>query len=293
MPPHIDLAIVGGSGFYDMPGLDGAEDIEIPTPFGPPSDAIRVGSLEGRQVAFVARHGRRHTLLPSELPQRANIWALKSLGVTQVLGISAVGSLREDFHPGDLVLPDQLVDRTRGSRPQTFFGDGVVAHIAFADPFCPRLRQLAVSAARRTGATAHAEGTYVTIEGPAFGTRAESELYRSWGIHVVGMTALPEAKLAREAEVCYATVAAVTDYDAWHSVHEAVDAAAVFAVLKHNVETGREVVRRLVRALPGEGTCGCGTALDAALVTPSSAIDEGALARLGPILRRRLGVAAA
>lgn len=289
VPEAIDLAIMGGSGFYDMPGLEHAEEFAIQTPFGDPSDTIRVGTLEGRRVAFLARHGRRHSILPSELPQRANFWALKSLGVTQVLGISAVGSLGEAFRPGDLVVPDQLVDRTRGSRPQTFFGHGVVAHVAFADPFCPRLRRLALDAATGAGTTAHDGGTYVTIEGPAFGTRAESELYRGWGMDLVGMTALPEAKLAREAELCYTTVAAVTDYDAWHSTHEAVDAATVFAVLQRNVAAGREIVRSLVAALPSPRDCGCGTALDAALVTPPSAIDEGALARLGPILARRLG----
>ncbi|MEX1103118.1 MAG: S-methyl-5'-thioadenosine phosphorylase, partial [Dehalococcoidia bacterium] len=204
MRPAITLAVIGGSGFYEMPGLDDVEEIAVSTPFGEPSDVIRVGTLDGVGVAFLARHGRGHRLLPSELPQRANFWALKSLGVERVLAVSAVGSLREEFRPGDVVVPDQLVDRTRGARPQTFFGEGVVAHVAFADPFCPQLRPLVLGAAREAGATAHDGGTYVTIEGPAFGTRAESELYRSWGMDLVGMTALPEAKLAREAELCYA-----------------------------------------------------------------------------------------
>jgi 5'-methylthioadenosine phosphorylase len=247
--PAISLAVIGGSGFYEMPGLEDLEEIAVSTPFGEPSDPLRVGMLEGVRVAFLARHGKGHRLLPSELPQRANFWALKSLGVERVLSVSAVGSLREEFRPGDMVVPDQLVDRTRGPRPQTFFGGGVVAHVSFADPFCPRLRPLVHQAAGSAGAAAHAGGTYVTIEGPAFGTRAESELYRSWGMGVVGMTALPEAKLAREAELCYATLATVTDYDSWHTEHEAVDAATVFQVLQRNVAAGREAVRHLVRTL--------------------------------------------
>jgi 5'-methylthioadenosine phosphorylase len=273
-----------------MPGLEDVEECAIRTPFGDPSGVVRVGTLEGVRVAFLARHGRGHRLLPSELPQRANFWALKSLGVQRVLSISAVGSLREEFRPGDVVVPDQLVDRTRGARPQTFFGEGVVAHIAFADPFCAQLRPLVLEASIEAGATAHGGGTYVTIEGPAFGTRAESELYRSWGMGVVGMTALPEAKLAREAELCYATIAAVTDYDAWHSEHEAVDAATVFAVLQRNVEVGRAAVRALLRTLPAGRTCPCGSALDAALVTPAHAITAQARERLAPLLARRLEV---
>ena len=289
MGPTISLAVIGGSGFYDMPGLDDVEDVAVATPFGEPSDSLRVGTLEGVRVAFLARHGKGHRLLPSELPQRANIWALKSLGVERVLSVSAVGSLREELHPGEVVVPDQLVDRTRGSRPQTFFGDGVVAHVSFADPFCPQLRQLTREAATAGGAVAHDGGTYVTIEGPAFGTRAESELYRSWGMGVVGMTALPEAKLAREAELCYVTLAAVTDYDAWHTEHEAVDASTVFRVLQRNVELGRAAVRELVRTLPASRDCACGTALDAALVTPPGAISAEARERLAPLLTRRLG----
>jgi 5'-methylthioadenosine phosphorylase len=284
----IELAVVGGSGFYEMPGLDAIEEIEVTTPFGVASDAIRVGTLEGVRVAFLARHGRKHTLLPSEIPQRANFWALKSLGVTRVLGVSAVGSLREDYAPGEMVVPDQLIDRTRGDRPETFFGGGVVAHVSFAEPFCERLRE-AVGYAAGTAGTVRHGGSYVVIEGPAFGTRAESELYRSWGASVVGMTALPEAKLAREAELCYAILSAVTDYDAWHAEHEVVDARSVFAVLQQNVAASRETVRALVRALPA-GACGCATGLDAALVTSPKAISADARARLAPILARRLGL---
>jgi len=284
----IELAVLGGSGFYEMPGLEDVEELAIETPFGPPSDRVRVGTLEGVRVAFLARHGRTHSILPSELPQRANFWALKSLGVRRVLAVSAVGSLREDYAPGHMIVPDQLIDRTLGSRPNTFFGDGVVAHVAFAEPFCPRMRAAALAAASPV-ATVHDGGTYVVIEGPAFGTRAESELYRSWGASIVGMTALPEAKLAREAELCYAILAAVTDYDAWHDTHEAVDAATVFEVLRRNVDASREAVRNLVRALPAVDDCTCGSALDAALVTPPHAITDEQRERLGPILKRRLG----
>lgn len=287
MAQRIDLAVLGGSGFYEMPGLGAIDEIVVDTPFGATSDAIRLGTLDGRRVAFLARHGRHHTLLPSEIPQRANFWALKSLGVERVLALSAVGSLREDYRPGELVVPDQLIDRTCGQRPSTFFGQGVVAHIGFAGPFCPALTPAVARSARRAGASVHEGGSYVVIEGPAFGTYAESELYRSWGASVVGMTALPEAKLAREAELCYAVLAAVTDYDAWHSEYEAVDATTVFAVLQRNVETSREAVRQLVASLP-EGACACRTVLDAALVTQTSAISDETLSRLGPILERKL-----
>lgn len=289
MPQAIELAVVGGSGFYEMPGLESVEEVRIDTPYGPPSDAIRTGTIDGVRVAFLARHGRNHSLLPSELPQRSNFWALKALGVARVLAVSAVGSLREDYRPGEMVVPDQLIDRTRGTRAATFFGDGVVAHVAFADPFCGALRDGLGKAATRAGATRHEGGVYVVIEGPAFGTRAESELYRQWGAAIVGMTALPEAKLAREAELCYATLAAVTDYDAWHSEHEAVDAATVFAVLQRNVEMSRAVVRELVGALPSLALCACGTSLDSALVTEPGAIPAAARERLAPILARRIG----
>lgn len=290
MTAAIEVAVLGGSGFYEMPGLEISDELAIDTPFGAPSDAIRIGTLDGVRVAFLARHGRVHSLLPSEIPQRANFWALKSLGVRRVLGVSAVGSLRDDYAPAEMVTPDQLIDRTRGSRASTFFGEGVVAHVSLADPFCPQLRASAMVAARAAGAVAHQDGSYVVIEGPAFGTRAESELYRSWGASIVGMTALPEAKLAREAELCYAILASVTDYDAWHLAEAGVEATTVFEVLRHNVEVSRNAIRHLVRNLP-EGACACGTTLDAALVTPPAAIDASARHRLAPILKRRLGVA--
>ncbi len=289
MGDEIRLAVIGGSGFYEMPGLEEIEEVRVDTPYGAPSDAVRIGRLNGSRVAFLARHGRRHTLLPSEIPQRANFWALKSLGVTRVIGVSAVGSLREDYGPGDMVIPEQLVDRTGGIRPSTFFGDGVVAHVSLAEPFCPALMEAASRATVATGASFHRGGSYVVIEGPAFGTRAESELYRAWGMSIVGMTALPEAKLAREAELCYAIIATVTDYDAWREGHDVVDAATIFSVLQANVAKGQAIVRELVKAVP-MGGCACGQALDAALVTEAEAIGAEARERLAPILARRLSM---
>jgi len=285
----VAFAVLGGSGFYDMPGLSDIEEVSIDTPFGRPSDQIRVGTLEERRVAFLARHGRRHSLLPAELPQRANFWALKSLGVRRVLGVSAVGSLREDYRPGEMAVPDQLIDRTTGVRPATFFGEGVVAHVSMGDPFCDGLRRETLEAAGRSPG-AHDGGSYVVIEGPAFGTRAESDLYRSWGASIVGMTAMPEARLARESELCYAILAAVTDYDAWHSEHEAVEAATVFKMLQRNVEASRETIRRLVAAMGDGKECACQLALDSALVTRPADIPPAARERLGPILARRLRV---
>ncbi len=289
MTHPIPLAVIGGSGFYEMPGLTDIEEVAIETPFGPPSDVIHIGTLEGARVAFLARHGRGHRLLPSELPQRANFWALKSLGVERVLGVSAVGSLRQDYRPGHVVVPHQLIDRTHG-RPATFFGNGVVAHISFAEPFCPAMRHALREAAEGAGAIVHRDGVYVVMEGPAFSTRAESELHRAWRADLIGMTALPEAKLAREAELCYATLAAVTDFDTWHDAHESVDAALVFETLRKNVAVSQEAVRHLAKALPARDTCGCASALDAALVTEPDSISEENRERLHPILTRRLGV---
>lgn len=291
MTTSIPLAIIGGSGFYHMPGLTDLEEISVDTPFGAPSDTIRIGTLEGVRTAFLARHGRNHSLLPSELPQPANFWALKSLGVERVLAVSAVGSLRQDYRPGHLVMPHQLIDRTRGRREETFFGNGVVAHIAFAEPVCPALRMAARQAAEAAGATVHREGVYVVMEGPAFSTRAESEMHRAWRADLIGMTALPEAKLAREAELCYAVLAAVTDYDAWNEGH-VVDAALVFETLAQNVATSQAAVRELAKGLPSRDGCECSRALDSALVTQPEAIPAESRERLAPILARRLGVSA-
>ncbi len=287
MSDQIPLAVIGGSGFYEMPGLEDLEEVEVATPFGAPSDRFRVGRLGGVRVAFLARHGRHHTLLPTELPQRANFWALKQLGVERVLSVSAVGSLREELAPGHLVVPSQLIDRTWG-RPSTFFGEGLVAHISFAEPFCERMRAAALGAARAAGATVHDGGTYVVMQGPAFSTRAESALHRAWGADLIGMTALPEAKLAREAELCYATLACVTDYDCWHESEAAVDAATVFDTLRRNVAVSQAAVRLLAAALPPREGCPCSTALDAAIVASREAVPGSVRERLAPILRRWL-----
>lgn len=289
MTQPIQLAIIGGSGFYEMPGLSAIEEVTVSTPFGAPSDMFRIGTLDGVRVAFLSRHGRGHTLLPSELPQRANIWALKHLGVERILAVSAVGSLRQDYRPGHIVTPHQLIDRTTGMRPNTFFGNGVVAHISFAEPFCSTLRIAARQAAEEVDAHVHRDGVYVVMEGPAFSTRAESDLHREWRADLIGMTALPEAKLAREAEICYAMLAAVTDYDTWHDGHETVDAQMVFETLRQNVAVSQSVVRKLLATLPARSDCACSTALDAALVTSPGIIGPESRERLGPILARRLG----
>jgi 5'-methylthioadenosine phosphorylase len=262
--PEAEVAIIGGSGFYDLPGLQSLEERLVATPYGEPSDAIAIGAFQGRRVAFLARHGKGHRLLPSEVNSRANIWALKSLGVARIVSVSAVGSLRIEMAPRDFVVPDQLIDRTRG-RPSTFFGDGVIAHIGFAEPYCPQLRALAVEAVRQAGARVHSGGTLVVMEGPAFSTRAESELYRSWGASLIGMTALPEAKLAREAEICYVTLAAVTDYDCWHDTHETVSASLIFENLRANTENGAKALAALLASIPEGRDCPCGSALKDAL----------------------------
>ena len=280
---QVRAAVIGGSGFYQMEGLADAESITIDTPFGPTSDAITVGVLDGQRVAFLPRHGVGHRLLPAEIPARANFWALKSLGVEIVISVSAVGSLREDIEPLQMVVPDQVIDRTRG-RASTFFGDGLVAHIAFADPFCGDLRSVLTGAARETETTVHNGGTYVVMEGPAFSTRAESSLYRSWGADVIGMTALPEAKLAREAEMCFAVLACATDYDCWHDGHESVTADMIVANLLQNVDVSRRVVRTALDRLPAIRSCDCSKALESAIVTSFDLAPRETQDRLAPII---------
>ncbi len=279
------VAVMGGSGFYQMEGLSDIEELRPETPFGPTSDAIVLGTLAGVRVAFLPRHGAGHRILPSELPVHANVWALKQLGVERIIAVSAVGSLREEIAPRHLVVPDQLIDRTRGRR-NTFFGEGLVAHIAFDEPFCPVLSELLADAAGSAGATVHRGGTCVVIEGPAFSTRAESQLYRSWDASIIGMTALPEAKLAREAEICYATLALVTDYDTWHDSHDPVSAEMIVDTLSRNVETARRVVADVVRALPAARDCSCPSALATALVTAPELVPEETKRRLAPIIGR-------
>jgi 5'-methylthioadenosine phosphorylase len=279
------LAVIGGSGFYQMPGVSDVEAVRIDTPFGPTSDAISVGTLAGVRTAFLPRHGVGHRILPGELPQRANIWALASLGVERVLAVSAVGSLREEMAPLHMVVPDQVIDRTRGARPSTFFGRGIVAHIGFDSPFCAPLSAALHGAAAGAGATSHRGGTMVVIEGPAFSTKAESELYRSWGADIIGMTALPEAKLAREAGMCYATLACVTDYDTWHAGHDTVSVEMIVANLQRNVALARRIVAAAAGALPARD-CACDRALATAIITPREHWPAETARDLAPILAR-------
>ena len=260
------IGIIGGSGLYELPGMTDVRWRRVRTPFGDPSDEYCCGQLDGRSVIFLPRHGRGHRLMPSELNFRANIWGLKSLGAGWVVSVSAVGSMREDVQPLDLVVPDQFIDLTR-RRLSSFFGDGIAAHVGMADPVCADLAAVLESAARQTSATVHRGGTYVCIEGPQFSTRAESRIYRGWGVDVIGMTNMPEAKLAREAELCYATLALVTDFDVWHETQETVTVEAVIANLLKNVATAKDVLRRVVPAIPATRTCPCPGMLASAVIT--------------------------
>jgi 5'-methylthioadenosine phosphorylase len=282
-----EIGIIGGSGLYSMPGLTGIHEVEQQTPFGAPSDAYILGTLEGKKVAFLARHGRGHRLLPSELNFRANIYGFKQLGVERILSISAVGSLKEEHKPLEFVIPDQFVDRTR-HRVDTFFGDGVVAHIAFADPICPQLSAIVAAACKKAGVVGKRGGTYICMEGPQFSTKAESNLYRSWGIDVIGMTNLQEAKLAREAEICYVTVAMVTDYDCWHPHHDSVTVDQIVTVLLKNAENACNVVRDAVAAMPEDRTCKCRSALAHAILTDRTKIPQATKERLKLILGKYL-----
>ena len=282
------IGVIGGSGLYEMDGLTDVQEVHVDTPFGQPSDALIVGRLGDAELVFLPRHGRGHRLTPSEVPYQANIWALKKLGVGWVLSISAVGSLREEIEPGHLVVVDQFIDRTR-ARASTFFGDGCVAHVQFGDPVCPALRQMVLEAARAAGGVVHDGGTYVCMEGPAFSSRAESNLYRSWGASVIGMTNLPEAKLAREAELSYATLALSTDYDCWRTGHEEVSVEAVVAIIQANVALARRVVRELApRVLAHGGPPPMGDALKHALLTHPSAIPLGTRQKLDLLIGRHL-----
>ncbi len=264
--PQAKIGVIGGTGLYDIEGLTDIEEVNIDTPFGKPSDTITIGKLEGVGIAFLPRHGKGHRILPTEIPARANIYALKWLGVEHIIAVNAVGSFKEAIKPGDLLIPDQLIDRTR-SRVNTLFGEGIVAHIPFADPFCPVLSQIVYQAAQETGATVHRGGTYVVMEGPAFSTRAESFLYRSWGADVIGMTALPEAKLAREAEICYASIACVSDYDCWHEAHESVTVEIIVDILRKNADNAKKIIRLAVGRIPERRDCPCASALKAAIIT--------------------------
>ncbi len=277
------IGVIGGTGLYRMDGLEGAEEVVVDTPFGAPSDVIVTGTLNGVGVAFLPRHGRGHRLSPTELPARANIYALKSLGVRRVISVSAVGSLREEIRPLDMVVPDQLIDRTLG-RPRTFFGEGIVAHVGMADPFCPDLRSALRVSGGRAGATVHDGGTLVVIEGPQFSTRAESHMYRSWGADIIGMTALPEARLAREAELCYAVLACSTDYDCWHESEEPVTVEMVVENLMKNTAVSRAILADVITADLAERDCGCGSALANAIVTDRGVIPAEVRERLSLLI---------
>ncbi|MCI0525340.1 MAG: S-methyl-5'-thioadenosine phosphorylase [Acidobacteria bacterium] len=280
------IGIIGGSGLYQMEGLTDAHEVSVETPFGKPSDNFIIGALENTRVAFLARHGRGHRILPTELPFRANIYAMKLLGVERIISASAVGSLQEQYAPTDIVLPDQFFDRTRG-RVSTFFGEGVVAHITFAHPVCNVLLNVIADAARSVGVKMHRGGTYLCMEGPAFSTLAESRLYRSWGMDVIGMTNLQEAKLAREAEICYSTMALVTDYDCWHPDHDAVTVEMIIEYLNKNSVNAQKIIRDAVRRLAATPrACKCGAALRHAILTQPSAIPAETKKRLTAIISK-------
>lgn len=277
------IGVIGGSGLYDMEGLTRVKEVRVATPFGKPSDAVVVGDLDGIRMAFLSRHGRGHRLSPSEINYRANIYALKKLGVERLISVSAVGSMKEALHPGHVVIPDQFYDQTK-RRIGTFFEGGVVAHVALADPVCRDEAGKLAEAARKSGATVHAGGVYLCIEGPQFSTRAESRIYRQWGVDVIGMTNLPEAKLAREAGMCYATMALVTDFDCWHPGHDAVTVEAVIATLHQNVALSRRVIRAVTPSLAGPRLCACARALETAVLTARDKIPASARKRLSLLL---------
>jgi 5'-methylthioadenosine phosphorylase len=285
MSERVQIGIIGGTGLYQMEGFTDVSEVALDTPFGKPSDALMVGVLEGRRVAFLPRHGRGHRILPHELNFQANVFAMKRLGVKWILSVSAVGSLKEEYAPQHVVVPDQFIDRTR-QRKSTFFGRGLVAHVGFAHPFCRPLSKVMVDACAEAGATYHAGGTYVCMEGPQFSTLAESQLYRSWGADLIGMTNLQEAKLAREAEICYSTLALVTDYDCWHPDHDAVTVEQVIANLGRNAETARAVLRAAVRRLPIARDCECAEALKYAIITAPELVPAEVKRELEPIIGR-------
>ena len=282
---EVKLAVIGGSGVYDIETLTDVEEQHISTPFGDPSDAIVIGTLSGVRIAFLPRHGRGHRLTPTEVPYRANIWALKSLGVERIISISACGSMREKYQPRHIVIPDQVYDNTK-KRDYSFFGDGLVAHIGIADPFCPHLRPLLGEAVKKAGGTVHMGGTFITIEGPRFSTRGESSIYRSWGVDIIGMTAVPEAQLAREAEICYATMAHVTDYDVWHEEEEAVNVEMLIANLMANAALSKQTIAELVPTLTEDRPCDCGHTLSTAIITQRDMIPQEKVEQLGPIVAK-------
>lgn len=277
------IGVIGGSGLYSMSGLTDTKEIRVKTPFGEPSDAIVLGTLEGKRVAFLARHGRGHRILPSEINYRANIYAMKSLGVERIISVSAVGSLMEDLRPGEFLVADQFYDRTKG-RVSTFFGDGIVAHVGFAHPTCGQVSAVVSDACVHTGVKVHRKGTYICMEGPQFSTLAEAHVHRHLKFEVIGMTNATEAKLAREAELCYATMAMITDYDCWHSEHESVTVAQIIATLNQNAENAQKVLREVVRGLPAQRTCKCATALQHAIITDPKVVPKATKKKLAAII---------
>jgi len=285
MEDDIKLAIIGGSGLYSMEGLEGAMECNLETPFGQPSAPIVIGTMNGQRVAFLARHGVGHHIVPAEVPYRANIYALKSLGVERIVSISACGSLREDYVPGHIVIPDQLYDNTK-NRASTFFGEGLVAHVGVADPFCPDLSKQLEEAVRATNAVVHPGGTFITVEGPRFSTKAESNTYRAWGMSIIGMTAAPEAFLAREAEMCYAVMAHVTDYDVWHLSETPVTVEMVVQVLNKNTSIAQTAVRQLVKNLESERDCDCGHAMATAIITQRESISKESRKKLNLLVKK-------
>ena len=268
------IGVIGGSGLYEIEGLTDLEEVRVETPFGEPSDAYITGVLDGVKMVFLPRHGRGHRLLPSEVNYRANIYGMKKLGVERIISVSAVGSMKEEIVPGHIVVPDQFYDRTKGIRNSTFFGDGVVGHVAFADPVCGDLAGLVYEAAQEAGATVHKGGTYICIEGPNFSTRAESNIYRSWGVDIIGMTNIPEARLAREAEICYATVALATDYDCWHEDHDDVEIDSILEIIRQNVSMARQIIKVSAGKISAQRPCSCGKALEFAIMTDPALIPE-------------------
>mgnify|MGYP001123466489 CR=1 FL=1 len=282
------IGVIGGSGLYDMEGLEDIRRVRVETPFGEPSDEYVTGVLGGVQMVFLPRHGRGHRLLPSEVNYRANVYGMKKLGVEQIISVSAVGSLREEIVPGHIVIPDQFIDRTKGIRKDTFFGNGIVAHAGFADPVCPSLSALLFDAALESGATTHRGGTYICMEGPAFSTRAESYMYRDIGAAIIGMTNLTEAKLAREAEICYGIIALSTDYDCWHPGHDDVTVESIIKIIHQNVAMAKNIIRHAVARIAGERSCHCPTAMQYAIITERAAIPASARADLEIIVGKYL-----
>lgn len=281
--PKAKIGVIGGSGLYDIEGMTGIKEVNIDTPFGKPSDTIVTGKLGGVGIAFLPRHGKGHRILPAEVPSRANIYALKSLGVEHIIAVCSAGSFKKEIEPGHLLIPDQLIDRTR-NRPNTFFGEGIVAHVPFADPFCPELSEVLYDSATAIGATVHPKGTFVVMEGPAFSTRAESRLYRSWGADLIGMTALPEAKLAREAEICYAIIGCVTDYDSWWQPGKPVTVDMILDTMHRNVSTAKNIIKLAVSRIAEKRNCPCLTALETAIVTAPDLIPKAQKEKLGLLI---------